>query len=273
MQATHRLFRCLWLGTLAAVCGCALVPRPQIQALRSQNRSLAEQNRAQLVEIENIRAHSQKTVERLNRVQEELALLEERAGLERRQLANYEQERNELDEQFTGMVNGQWRVSPEMTGSLAEISKRYPHLRFDPRTGIAKLEVDMLFDSGKCELKPPAEKLLGELVQVLNSPEGREMKVIVAGHTDDRQIAKKPGRDKYPNNFYLSTARANAVADRLRQFGLQDQRVGVAGFGQHQPIAPNVTPDSRRKNRRVEVFVMTPNVPVVGWTESMPSLY
>ncbi len=74
-------------------------------------------------------------------------------------------------------------------------------------------------------------------------------------------------RDKYPNNFHLSTARALAVADVLRGQGLSDKRIGVAGFGSHQPLTDNQTDVDRQKNRRVEIFVMPRDVPVVGWGE------
>ena len=47
----------------------------------------------------------------------------------------------------------------------------------------------------------------------------------------------------------------------------------MAGFGSHQPLAPNVSAADRRKNRRVEIFVMAPEVPIVGWTETTPTLY
>ena len=42
------------------------------------------------------------------------------------------------------------------TIQMAEIAKRYPQLRFDPQTGIAKLDTDILFDVGTSELKPLA---------------------------------------------------------------------------------------------------------------------
>jgi chemotaxis protein MotB len=86
-------------------------------------------------------------------------------------------------------------------------------------------------------------------------------------------IAGRGAREKYPNNFYLSTARALAVADRMKKAGLPEQRMAVAGFGPYQPITTNNTVQSRQKNRRVEIFVMGPEVPVVGWSESTPSVY
>ena len=64
-----------------------------------------------------------------------------------------------------------------------------------------------------------------------------------------------------------------AVSDALRRLGLEPERMGVAGCGLHQPVAPNLTGEDRAKNRRVELFVMAPEVPVVGWTESTPTLY
>ena len=52
-----------------------------------------------------------------------------------------------------------------------------------------------------------------------------------------------------------------------------DGRLGVAGFGAHEPVASNVSTNDRQKNRRVEIFVMAPETPVVGWTDTMPKLY
>ena len=63
------------------------------------------------------------------------------------------------------------------------------------------------------------------------------------------------------------------MAEYLRQQGLEESRLGVAGFGAHEPVASNVTAHDRQKNRRVEIFVMPADVPVVGWTDSTPRLY
>jgi chemotaxis protein MotB len=207
------------------------------------------------------------------RTEEDLALLEEQHGLQGRRLANYRNERDQLRRQIQGVAPWPDGVPPQVSSQLAEISRRLPSLRFDPQTGISKLDTDVLFDIGASELKPGAEDVLRKLVAVLNMPEAHDLRIMVAGHTDDRQVAKKPARDKYRNNFHLSSERALAVSERLIALGMDDSRIGVAGFGPHQPIAPNVSPRDRQKNRRTEIFVMAPDVPVIGWTETIPTVY
>ncbi len=256
------------LIVLACACaapGCLASGRKATEA-QAQNRVLIEQNRAQLAEIENLRSHSRQIEDQLIQAEEDLALLEEQVGLDGEQLAAIRRQAEEL-------ASRRASLPPELADRLARLSERHPSLNFDPATGLSKLDTDVLFDSGKAELKQDAEKMLHELAGVLNSPEGGSLKLMVVGHTDNRRIAGRPTREEYPSNFHLSTARALAVADALRTAGLAENRLGVAGFGPHQPVAPNVTPEDRRKNRRVEIFVMTPDVPVVGWTETMPSLY
>jgi len=272
MKATRLFSTSLVLGTLGIFSGC-LVPRARLDTVQTQNRILAEQCQAQLAEIENLEIHSHNTENQLIRTEEEVALMEEEVGMDRKQLTGYHRERAKLREQVKGLANGRAQMPPGVTKQLADLSDRFASLHFDPVTGISKLESDILFDSGQTELKPGAEQLLGEFVRVLEAPEAADLKIMVVGHTDNQRIAKKPAREKYPDNFHLSTARALVVADAMRQHGLSQQRIGVAGFGPHQPIAPNVSPHDRQKNRRVEIFVLNQNVPVVGWTDSIPSVY
>ncbi len=262
----------LLLCLYAILCGCSS-SRSQLAALQSKNRELVEQTEAQAARIDNLKVHSRNIEDQLMRAEEDLALMEEQLGLDRKQIDNYEQERDLLHSQVLGLVGRRTPMPSELHGRLAEISRRYPSLQFDPHTGVSKLDTDILFDTGSAQLKPGAEELLKELAQVLDAPAARDLKVLVAGHTDDRQVARKPARDKYDDNFDLSTERALAVASSLEREGLAEHRMAVAGFGAHQPVAPNLTPNDRQKNRRVELFVMAPDVPVVGWTETMPTLY
>jgi len=247
--------------------GC-VVPRARYHEALSQVRTLREQNRAQLTEIENLRAHSRNIENQLMRTEQELALLEEQLGIDREQLANYQREHAELQERLKGLVWGIARLSPDVAAQLSELSRRFPDLQFDPLSGVAKLDTDVLFDSGSAEVKPGAQELLQRLARALSAPEAQNLKVLVVGHTDDRRIKGKPIREKYPTNFHLSSARALAVADVLRKAGLPEARLGVVGLADHEPVAPNADPRDRQKNRRAEIYVMAPEVPVVGWSHS-----
>jgi len=247
MKADGPLAIALALAAILALPGC-MATQDQLNAASAQNRALAEQNRAQLAEIENLKAHARDVENRCIRAEREMTSLQE-------------------------PLVGSRRLPPSVSRQLADLSRRCPALNFDPATGDGKLDTDVLFDSGQAELKPAAQAMLAELGRVLQSPEAGDLKVMVVGHTDNVPLAGKSLRERYANNFHLSTARALAVADCLRRDGLSERRIGVAGFGPHEPVAANATAADRAKNRRVEIFVIAPDVPIVGWTDSVPSVY
>jgi flagellar motor protein MotB len=257
---------------MAILPGC-VVPQTEFNAVNAQNRSLTEQNRAQLVEIENLKVHNRTLEDRVIHSEEQLARLQEQAGIDQKQLNAYEHERDKLYDQFKGLAFGRGRLPPELQRQFAELSQKYPSLQFDPETGISKLDTDILFDSGEAVLKPGAERMLDDLVRVLKSPAAGDLKIMVAGHTDSQLVAGRSVRERYPNNFHLSTARALAVSDHMKKAGLPEGRMAVAGFGASQPVASNTSAKDRQKNRRVEILVMGVDVPVVGWTDSTPGIY
>jgi chemotaxis protein MotB len=263
----------LWCAaTAGAMSGC-MVPAADFNAAQTQNRALTEQNRALLAEAENRNAHTRDLEDRLIRSEKQLASLQDRADLDQKQLDGYQHEREELYAQFKEVAHGRGRLPAELNRQLTDLSRRYPNLQFDPETGVSKLDTDILFDSGEAVLKPDATMALDELVGVLKSPAAEATKIMVAGHTDNQPPVGKMTRQQYSNNFHLSAARALAVADHMKRGGLPDRRIGVAGFGADQPIASNATAQDRRKNRRVEIFVLSPDTPVIGWTESTPTVY
>jgi chemotaxis protein MotB len=271
MRIARLLALLLVPGLLGAVLGCA--PITQLNDAKGQNSALMSQSRAQLTEIENLRAHSRRLEQQLIQTEQQMAVLDEEAANERSLRAVFERERALVDQQLGGLAHARPPVSPAVRQQLEDLSRRFPNLRFDPVTGIAKVDTDVMFDSAQTELKPGAAGMLRDLVRALKGAEAADLKVLVVGHTDDRAMGHRPARDQYPTNFHLSTGRALAVADCLRDAGLPEHRLGVAGFAAHQPVSPNASIADRQKNRRVEIFVMAADVPVVGWTDSTPSLY
>ncbi len=211
--------------------------------------------------------------DQLIHAEEDLARLDDNSHRQQQKLANFKHERDELDERYGQRQIGVNSIPPALSGRLSELADRYPSLHYDPKSGISKFDTDVLFDSGEADLTPAARRMLGEFAEVFQSPEARDLKIMVVGHTDPRGIKGREARQKYPNNWMLSTARAVSVVERLREAGLPEKRMGVAGFAQYQPISSNDTASSRKKNRRVEIFVVGPETPVVGWTETLNSVY
>jgi chemotaxis protein MotB len=255
----------LALVTLAS--GCQYFPSGKLAAADAQNRALAEESKAQLAEIENLKVHSRRMEENLRRAEEDLALLDEEIDHNRDLMASYQRERDAL------LGGGRYGLPAGVSRRLSELAARYPSLEFDAETGISKLDSDVLFDTADSSLRPEAKKLLHDFAAIFQETDARDLKIMVVGHTDNRAVAKKPTREKYPDNWHLSTARALAVADYLRDRGLPEDRMGIAGFAEHQPIMSNASAREREKNRRVEIFVMGPETPVVGWTETHPAIY
>jgi chemotaxis protein MotB len=118
---------------------------------------------------------------------------------------------------------------------------------------LIQLESDVLFDSGKTNLKPAGEAALAKLAPVLAGITDR--KYLVAGHTDDVPIKTA----KFPSNWELSTARAVEVVRFLIANGMKPQQVAAGGYGEFDPVAANDTPEHRTQNRRIEI-VLQPNL-------------
>ena len=112
---------------------------------------------------------------------------------------------------------------------------------------------DVLFDSGKAEVKPQGQEALAKVAQVLSTIADRRF--LVAGHTDNVPI--RSGR--YRSNWDLSAARAIEVTLFLVAKGMKPQALAAAGFGEFDPIAQNDTPEHRTQNRRIEI-VLQPNI-------------
>lgn len=106
---------------------------------------------------------------------------------------------------------------------------------------------DVLFDSGKTEIKPRGREALAKLAAVLASFEGREFQV--AGHTDDEPIRFS----SFVSNWELSTERGLRVVEFLIKSGMKPESLSAAGYGEFDPVVPNDSADHRSKNRRIEL--------------------
>ncbi|WP_432822831.1 OmpA family protein [Trichloromonas sp.] len=104
---------------------------------------------------------------------------------------------------------------------------------------------DVLFDTGKAELKGGAVVTISKIANFMRTYPTR--KLLVEGFTDSR------GSESY--NLDLSERRANAVRTALTANGVETERISVRGYGETFPVASNESPEGRQLNRRVEVII------------------
>ena len=118
---------------------------------------------------------------------------------------------------------------------------------------VVELSENILFDSGRAEVKKEGLAALQEVATVLASIPDREFQI--AGHTDNVPIKSA----RFPSNWELSTARAVNVTRALSTMGVPATRLSAAGYADTQPVASNDTPEGRQQNRRIEIVLM-PNL-------------
>lgn len=110
---------------------------------------------------------------------------------------------------------------------------------------IVNMPQDLLFATDSASVRPDLRADLNTVAaSLLRYPNSR---IEVIGHTDNT------GSAAY--NQDLSQRRAVSVASVLREGGVPGTRVAAFGRGEDQPVASNLTPDGRGKNRRVEIII------------------
>jgi chemotaxis protein MotB len=106
----------------------------------------------------------------------------------------------------------------------------------------------MFFDLGKADLKPETRLFLDKITTVLKSINNE---VHVVGHTDDYLIRS----ELYPSNWELSAARASGIVRYLINSGIEPERFTVKAYSKYRPEVPNITPENKARNRRVEIII------------------
>ncbi len=270
MSTLVRVFVCSVISLVAlAEMGCYLPPHPllrqsQLRArqLYGQNTSLAFQRNQLNQTLQALNTKNQQLTHRKNSLKSNLTIAN-------RRLNNLSSERSNLHQRVISLLNNartqRSPLSPTTTDRFRKLMKKYKNFEFDPHTGVSKFRADLVFTSGSAVIQKDARPLLRDFATIMNDSDAEQVYILVVGHTDDRQIGKRSTQSKHPTNWHLSTNRANSVVLALSEFGVQPNRMGVAGYSMYQPVVPNADSKSRSKNRRVEIFVLSPDAVVAGW--------
>lgn len=105
-----------------------------------------------------------------------------------------------------------------------------------------------LFPSGGAEVGPAFRPLFVAIGTVVRDEPGP---FVITGHTDSVPIRTV----RFPSNWHLSKARAEAVAAMLSGSVGDSQKLRIEARADAEPIAGNDTAEGRELNRRVEIRI------------------
>lgn len=204
------------LATLAGGCN----EQEQIKALQDKNEALMEENkncRDQIVELERLNAQLRADCDA-----KDLALAgknEEMARL--------------LAQKDTGPSADGWQSTT-----------------FGDKIAVG---TDLLFDSGRATLTAAGQQALAPIVRELKG-QYNGLPIRVYGYTDSDPILRS--RKLWQDNLDLSSNRAMAVTRYLISRGVSAQDIETIGMGATHFVSDNSSRDGKKKNRRVEIFVV-----------------
>jgi chemotaxis protein MotB len=111
---------------------------------------------------------------------------------------------------------------------------------------------DVLFDSGKADVKAAGKTRLQDVARVIQD-KFADCNIFVVGHTDAQPI--RVSKNLWKDNLDLSLARGRNVAEALMTMGIERARVVCGGQGEWNPLVtadkPNVP-----QNRRVQIIAI-----------------
>jgi chemotaxis protein MotB len=204
-----------------------------LQDLTNERKRLAEEKgslQGSLSSLEQAVADRMKEISRLTA--EKSQLERERAELEKK------------SETFDALVSG---LQEEMEKKLIDVKRSGQRITVN-------VSDQILFDSGKTEVKPAGQAALDKIAKILAGVHDR--RIDIEGHTDNLKITGELAR-VFPTNWELSATRATTVVRYLEARGVDARRMAAVGKSEFRPVSPNTTPVGRQSNRRIEI-VLTP---------------
>jgi chemotaxis protein MotB len=197
---------------------------------------------------------------RLAGCEQSKAVLEQQIAALKAELTRTQEEKRQLHIQRDDLLRQLQKLQKELDAvqtAVKQVKSRLQKLidagtlRLTTRNGFLVVEVgsDILFDTGKSEIKPAARPVLAEIARAF--ADLRDRRFQIAGHTDNT------GTDAI--NWRLSTDRALAVLQAMVDAGMTPTTLSAAGFGPYLPLVANDSDANRQRNRRVE-FLLQPDL-------------
>jgi chemotaxis protein MotB len=115
---------------------------------------------------------------------------------------------------------------------------------------VVRLRDAAFFEPAKAQVR---REVLSDLTAVGQTLRDLTNAIRIEGHTDPVPMRSA----QYHSNWELSAGRAAAVLSELvRNSGIHESRLSIAGYASQRPIATNDTAEGRSQNRRVDIVVL-----------------
>lgn len=204
-----------------------------LQELTAERRRLAQEKGSLQDSLSSLEQAVADRMEEINRLAAEKSQLEQ----ERAELAKKSQT-------FEDLVSG---LQDEMEQKLIDVKRQGQRITVN-------VSDQVLFDSGRAEVKLAGQAALDKIARVLSRVDDR--RIDIEGHTDNLRISGELSR-VFPTNWELSAVRATNVVRYLEAKGVDPKRMAAVGKSEFRPVTANTTPVGRQANRRIEI-VLTP---------------
>lgn len=193
------------------------------------------------VETEQLRLENLSMSQSFRELQEERDALTSEIALNEREKARLAEEQNKLE-------NARREMEEKLQGTGATIRIKEGMISIT-------LPSSVFFNSGQITLKKEAKGSLTTICNVLKRDFPDET-IRIEGHTDNEPVKRTKGL--YSSNWELSAIRAaNVLHFLVDKCDLNPEKLFIAGYGEYQPVAGNKTESDKKKNRRVEIVVLT----------------
>jgi outer membrane protein OmpA-like peptidoglycan-associated protein len=223
------------------------IKRAQEEQAENERKAAADreaQARADAQAQQAAAAQAQAQAEQAQQAQQQAELARRQSELAQQQAAQQaqqaEQAREQAEQQRQQAENDKAQMRARMLQQLNQVLQTR-----DTARGLIVNMPDVLFDTGKADLKSSARERLAKVAGILIAYP--DIRVEIDGYTDST------GSLEF--NERLSQQRAESVRSYLASQGVNSGSITTQGFGPSQPIASNDTAAGRQQNRRVELVV------------------
>jgi chemotaxis protein MotB len=232
-------------------------------ALRQDSTVLANRNAALQTNvfdldgiIKSLTANIQALKYDISQLNSQYGLLGQQSANQQNQLSKTKEELQQQQlrlQQLQSLLERQRAQTTELKEKMSEALKGFNsnELTVIQKNGkvYVSLSENLLFPSGSAVVNPKGKEALSKLATVLNL--NTDISVDIEGHTDSIPI-----RDRYKDNWDLSTARANAIVRILvNNYKVDPVNVIASGHSYFDPVQSNSTSEGRSKNRRTEIIL------------------